>query len=209
MPRAPNAEQSLLPPLQLRSPPPLSQLVSPPPLSQLSPLEEPSQLSPLDESPEQVSPLLESPEHEPDEVSLLPSQLSLLLLVSEVSTVPEQPQLVSSGCPLKDPDPLELSPPTCPEPTPPEAFDPPEPAKIGPPVPVPALEETVTPPLIPPLVAPVAPVVLPPPQPARSRLFAVRTGDTGSPPLKTRGQSAPSFPAGICSDCRVTHVSVG
>lgn len=200
LPRAPKAEQSLLPPLQLRSPPPLSQL---------SPLEEPSQLSPLDESPEHESLLLESPEHEPDEVSLLPSQLSLLL-VFEVSTVPEQPQLVSSGRVSIGADPLELLlPPTWPDPTPPETFEPPEPAKIRPPVPVAPLEETVTPPLIPPLVAPVAPVLLPPPQPAISRLFAVRMGDTGAPPLKTRGQSAPAFPAGICDDCRVTQVSVG
>jgi hypothetical protein len=199
LPRAPNAEQSLPPPLQLRSPPPLSQLVSPP--------EEPSQLSLLDELPEQLSPLLESPEHEPDEVSLLPSQLSLLL-VSEVLDVPEQPQLTSSGRASIDPDPLESLPPICPDPTPPDGLDPPTPVKIGPPV-LP-LEETVTPLVLsPPLVAPVPALVLALPHPARSRLLAARTGDTAAPPLKTRGQSTPAFPAGICDDCRVIHAPVG
>ena len=105
-PRPRLTAQSPLPPLQSRSPPPLSQLSPPEEPSQLSPPEEPSQLSLPLESPVHVSPSLVSPEHESEEESLLPSQLSSVL-VPTVSTVPEQPQLTSIGVASTEPDPLE------------------------------------------------------------------------------------------------------
>ncbi len=97
-----------LPPLQSRSPPPLSQLSPPEEPSQLSPpLLSPEHVSPSLLSPEQESPSLLSPEHESEESSLLPSQLSLLEPLSISVMVPEQPQLASIGVTLIEPDPLD------------------------------------------------------------------------------------------------------